>query len=84
MENVFKKTSESTTITVLCFSTVVLCKHRDWRARISMLKFQTKTVLMTFMKHWPVCQLASYMAEIEVIKRNISKLWKVIHSKTAE
>lgn len=36
---------------------------------------------MTFMKHWPVCQLASYMAEIEVIIHNISKLWKVIHSK---
>lgn len=49
-----------------------------------MLKFQTETILMTFMKHWPVCQLASYMAEIEVIKHNISKLWKVIHSKTAE
>ena len=45
-----------------------------------MLKFQTETILMTFMKHWPVCQLASYMAEIEVIKHNISKLWKVIHS----
>lgn len=54
--------TKSTTITVLCFSTVVLCKHRHWRARISMLKFPTKTILMTFRKHWPVCQ----PAEIEV------------------
>lgn len=68
-------------LTVLCFSTVVLCKHRDWRARISMLKFRTKTILMTFRKHWPVCQPASHTAEIEVIIHNISKLWKVIHSK---
>lgn len=75
--------TKSITITVLCFSTVVLCKHRDWRARISMLKFWTKTILMTFRKHWPVCQSASYTAEIEVII-HISKLWKVIHNKTVE
>lgn len=68
-------------LTVLYFSTVVLCKHRDWRARISMLKFRTKTILMTFRKHWPVCQPASHTAEIEVIIHNISKLWKVFHSK---
>lgn len=38
---------------------------------------------MTFRKHWPVCQSASYTAEIEVII-HISKLWKVIHNKTVE
>ena len=86
MENVFKK--HLNLLPLQYSSTLFLnsgtlqaqgLESKDINAQIS-----NKTILMTFMKHWPVCQLASYMAEIEVIIHNISKLWKVIHSKTVE